>query len=185
MSKTILYIAMSLDGYIAGPDEDISWLEDPGDTNPEQADSNEGENPYAWEPFFESIGAIILGRSTYDWEASNGYEDVHQVPKFVLTHHPPGKNVRDDVVFTDDPIELVLEQTKSITDKNIWVEGGGTMAQQFLEEDLLDEMILFVAPVVLGGGIPLFGKSDSYKNLSLRNARRLNGWLVHLEYIPN
>lgn len=183
MSKTILYIAMSIDGYITGPDEDISWLGDVGEPESGQTNSDEEENPYAWEPFFERIGAIIMGRSTYDWEVSPGHDDVHPVPKFVLTHRPKDERARDDVTFTDEPIESVLAQAKSITDKNIWVEGGGIVAQQFINRDLLDEMILFVAPVLLGGGIRLFGESDSYKNFTLRRAWEFGGGMMQLESV--
>ncbi|MCF7804530.1 MAG: dihydrofolate reductase family protein [Candidatus Marinimicrobia bacterium] len=186
MSKTILYIAMSLDGYIAGPEADLSWLDQFNDdeTGLPDFDSEKEDNPYAWELFFRSVGAIIMGRSTYDWEISHGYGDVHPLPKFVLTHRPPDKDVREKVTFTDEPIGVVLEKAKSITDKHIWVEGGGIVAQQFIEEGLLDEMILFVAPVLLGGGIRLFGESDSYKNFRLRKVRPLSGGLVQLEYTP-
>ena len=183
MSKTILHIAMSLDGYITGPEEDLSWLEDVGEPESEQPDFDEEENPYAWEPFFESVGAIITGRSTYDWEVSHGYGDVHPVPKFVLTHRPPYEDASEHVTFTEESIEVVLEKAKNITDKNIWSEGGGIVVQQFIEKDLFDEMILFVAPVLLGGGIRLFARSDSYKQFKLRNARNLNGGLMQLEYV--
>jgi len=180
MSRTILYIAMSIDGYITGPDEDISWLDDVG-----EPESEEDDNPYAWEPFFGSVGAIIVGRSTYDWEVGHCHGDVHPVPKFVLTHRPPDENARENVTFTDEPIEVVLEKAKSITDNNIWVEGGGIVAQQFLEENLLDEMILHVAPVLLGGGTRLFGETDSYKEFTLRKVREFGGGMAQMEYVKS
>jgi len=185
MSKTILYIAMSLDGYITGPDEDLSWLDQFNDDEtglPDLGSEKKG-NPYAWEPFSESVGGIIMGRSTYDWEVSHGYGDVHPVPKFVLTHRSPDEGARDDVTFTDEPIKSVLEKAKSITEKNIWVEGGGIVAQQFIEKGLLDAMILFVAPVLLGDGTRLFGKSDSYKRFTLRRVSEFGSGMAQLEYV--
>jgi len=188
MNKTILYSAMSLDGFIAGPNEDLSWLDEFNDDDtglPDLADKAEN-NPYVWESFIQSVGAIILGRTTYDWEVSHGYTNVHKLPKYVLTHHPPDDNeTTANVTFTDKPVETVLDEAKQITRKNIWVEGGGIVAQQFLDKNLLDEIILFIAPVLLGGGVPLFGKSESYTNILLRKCRKLRNGLLQLEYLPH
>ena len=129
MGKTILYIAMSLDGYIAGPNEDLQWLNELDDYAADPADA---ANPYAWDNFFGGIGAIIMGRATYDFEVRHGYDSAHPIPKFVLTHRPPTPPLKPDVTFTAEPIATVLERAKSVTTKNIWVEGGGNVAEQFL-----------------------------------------------------
>lgn len=182
MGKTILYIAISLDGYIAGPNEDLSWL-NTDDENKDSISTNaENDNPYEWKAFFASVGAIIIGRNTYDLEMRNGWAELHAVPKFILTSKPKDAKAKEDDFFTHEDIEDVLKQAKQITNKNIWVEGGARVAQQFIERDLLDEMILFMAPVLLGGGIQLFGGLNAYKNYNLRNIRRYGGRMAQLEY---
>lgn len=171
MSKTILYIAMSLDGFVAGQHDDISWLFRYNDVD------------YGYNEFFSSIGAIIQGRRSYDIEIQHGWENVHPLPTFVLSHHlPERKPQREDVVFTAEDIEEVLKQAKQLTSKNIWIEGGANVAQQFLRRGLIDEIVLSIVPVILGDGIRLFGKTDTPIELSLRQTRRFDKGLVQLLY---
>ncbi len=73
MGKTILYIAVSLNGYIAGPQEDLSWLNPQNDINVIQSNKTGDDNPYEFDAFFKSVGAIIIGRSTYDLEMRMGW----------------------------------------------------------------------------------------------------------------
>jgi dihydrofolate reductase len=97
--KTILYIASSLDGYIAGKDDDLFRLVPLQDVD------------YDYEVSFLRIGAIIEGRRTYDIEIKNGWEHAHPVPLFVLAKDVPArKPARSDVVFTRDDIARVLQQ---------------------------------------------------------------------------
>ena len=97
MNKVILYIASSLDGYIAGQDDDISWLDQ----------YNDVANGYS--EFFSTIGAIIEGRRTFEIEMKLGGENAHTVPIFMLSHNQPRqKPDRSDIVFTDEDIEEVV-----------------------------------------------------------------------------
>lgn len=170
-SKVVLYIATSLDGFVAGKNDDLSWL------------SRYDNVDYGFEEFFSQIGAIIQGRRTYDVEVKGGYENVHPVPSFVLTHNvPKRKPQRSDVVFTDEDIAEVLKKAKKLTDKNIWIEGGAGVAQQFLKRGLVDEIFLGVVPVILGEGIPLFDNIDRQIELSLTDVKRFDKGLVLLVY---
>jgi dihydrofolate reductase len=171
MRKTILYIAMSLDGFVAGKDDDISWLFRYNDVN------------YGYNEFFATIGAIIQGRRTYDVEVQQGWENAHPVPSFVLSHHlPKRKPQRADVVFTAEDIAEVLKQAKQLTPKDVWIEGGATVAQQFLDRGLIDEIVLSVVPVILGDGIRLFGSTHGPIELSLREVKQFDKGLVQLIY---
>ena len=172
---------MSLDGYIAGPKEDLSWLEAKYASDIPSSKKKE-PNPYDWEPFFASVGAIIMGRNTYDLEMRNGWADAHPVPKFILTSKSPDKRAKKDDFFTNEDIGKVLQRAKKITDKNIWIEGGASIVRQFIKRDLLDEIILFIAPVLLGSGIRLFGDLDGYKKFRLRNIREYGNAMVQIEY---
>src|SRR5512139_1333080 len=121
MSRAILYIAASLDGFIAGKDDDISWLDPYASVD------------YGYDAFFATIGAVIVGWRYYDIEVAHGWENAHPVPTFVVTHRMPVQRThRPDVVFTSDDIAEVLNKAKQQTQKDVWIEGGADLAQQFL-----------------------------------------------------
>jgi dihydrofolate reductase len=175
MRKTILYIATSLDGFVAGrkeDDDDLSWLFPYNDVD------------YGYEEFFSHIGAIIQGRRTYDVEIQHGWENAHPVPTFVLSHDIPEKKTpqRSDVVFTHEDIAEVLKKAKKLTDKHIWIEGGANVAQQFLRRELIDEIVLSVVPVILGDGVRLFDNIEKQIDLSLIGVKRFDKGLVQLIY---
>jgi dihydrofolate reductase len=171
MSRTVLYIAQSLDGFIAGKNDDISWLFRYNDVD------------YGYDQFFARIGAIIQGRRSYELELQQGWENVHPVPTFVLTHRPPErKPQRDDVFFTAADIATVLKRAKQLTPKDVWIEGGASVAQQFLDRGLLDELVVAIVPVVLGDGIRLFGTTREPRELALREVRQYDKGLVQLVY---
>jgi dihydrofolate reductase len=171
MSMTVLYMAMSLDGRIAGDNDDLSWLDRYKDVD------------YGFDQFFAGIGAIIQGRRAYEIEVAAGYENVHPVPTFVLSHsEPERKPERADVFFADADIAVVLQRAKSITDKDIWIEGGANVAQQFLKRDLLDRIVLGVIPVVLGDGILLFNSTEHRIELALKDVERFDKDAIVLTY---
>jgi dihydrofolate reductase len=171
MSKVVLYIAISLDGFVAGKNDDISWLYRYNDVD------------YGFKEFFSGIGVIIQGRRAYEIERQNGWETPHPVPTLVLSHHSPEHQPqREDVIFTDESIEAVLTRAKRLTTKDIWIEGGANVVQQFLDKRLIDEIILFVAPVVLGNGIRLFGSTHAPIEYSFRETRTFDKGLVQLVY---
>ena len=164
MTKTILYIATSLDGFVAGKNDDISWLFPYNDVD------------YGFDVFFSHIGAIIQGRRSYEVEAQHGWETPHPVPTFVLSHAIPEKAPkRSDVVFTNEDIAEVLMKAKKLTDKHIWIEGGANVAQQFLRRESL-------VPVILGDGIRLFDNFQKQIDLSLIDVKRFDKGLVRVIY---
>jgi dihydrofolate reductase len=171
MNRTVLYLAQSLDGFIAGRNDDISWLFRYNDID------------YGYQEFFATIGAIIKGRRTHEVEIQNGWENAHPVPTFVLSHREPARRPqRGDVVFTSEDIGEVLKKAKQATRKNVWIEGGASVAQQFLDRGLIDEFVLAIVPVILGDGIRLFGKTNGRIELSLREVREYGKGLVQLVY---
>lgn len=172
MPKTILYIAISLDGYIAGKDGDLFWLSPYQDVD------------YEYEAFFSKIGAIIEGRRTYEVEIKNGWENVHPVPLFVLSKDDPArKPARSDVVFTHDAIEEVLKSAKEKAGrKDVWIENGANVGQQFINRGLVDEIILTLIPVFLGEGIRLFDNMQAHASFSLQDVKRFDRSLAHLIY---
>jgi dihydrofolate reductase len=172
LSKAILYIASSLDGYIAGKDDDLSWLEPFQDVD------------YDYEAFFSNIGAIIEGRRTYDIEIKNGWESAHPVPLFVLSKDiPTRKPARSDVVFTHDDIAWVLASAREKAGpKDVWILGGANVAQQFINRGLVDEIILTLVPLFLGEGIRLFYNVRDQVSFFLEDVKRFDKGLVQLVY---
>jgi dihydrofolate reductase len=163
MSNAVLYIAMSLDGMIAGKNDGIFWLDRYQDVD------------YGFDQFFESIGAIIQGRRVYDLEVAAGFDELHKRPTFVLSYRSPTQKLkRGDIVFTVADIADVLAQAKSVTDKDIWIEGGAQVAQQFLKRGLLDRIVLGVIPIVLGECIRLFGPTERRIELALQDIERFD-----------
>jgi dihydrofolate reductase len=171
MTKTILYIATSLDGFVAGKNDDISWLFPYNDVD------------YGFDEFFTHIGAIIQGRRTYDIEMQQGWETPHPLPTFVLSNNMSEEIPKcADVAFTHEDIAEVLKKAKKLTDKDIWIEGGANVAQQFLRRELIDEIVLSFIPLMLGDGVRLFDNIDKQIDLSLVDLKRFDKGLVQVIY---
>jgi dihydrofolate reductase len=173
MGKVLFEITMSLDGYVAGPNDrpelglgeggerlhewvyDLtSWREPHGLAG--------GETNVDSELLDETIkrtGAVILGRRMFDNAREWGDEPPFHVPVFVLTHEPRDVLVKGDTTFTfvTDGIESALEQARSAAGgKDVSIGGGANVAQQYLKAGLVDEIQIHIAPLVLGGGVRLF-----------------------------
>ena len=146
MKKIKLYIATSIDGYIAQTDGDIDWLiEYP---NPER-------NDYGYKDFFNSVDTVILGGNTYRGIISMDvlwpYKDKET---YIVTRNPYDfeKNIH---YITDNIIEEII-QLRQKEGKDIWLAGGGRLTTILLNNDLVDEMIITVIPIIMGRGISLF-----------------------------
>src|SRR5689334_16254619 len=148
---TLIYSAtMSLDGFIAGPGGDMSWL----------TVHVGGENAAA-DRLLANLGALLVGNNTFGGDDPNRGTDSegafggrYHGPVVVLTHRPPA-DPPQDVTFRTDLPSAVAEATAAAGDKYVNVLGAN-VAKQCLEAGLLDEVLVFVAPVLLGDGVPLF-----------------------------
>jgi dihydrofolate reductase len=144
---------MSLDGFIAGPDDWMDWVFD-----------YEGESPLLTETI-DRIGAIIAGRRWHDlaaerWDGVDGiYGGNWQGPVFVLTHHPP-EEADPRITFVTDGIEQAVTAAQSAAGGKDLDIFGASLSQQALQAGLLDEVIIHLAPILLGDGLRLFGQSD-------------------------
>lgn len=185
MAKLILDISMSLDGFIAGPNQTLdeplgtggdrlhewafaaqSWRESHGLAGGEaNIDSD------VIEARLRDAGATVMGRRMFSggegpWEddpnvdAWWGDDPPFHHPVFILTHHarePVTKQGGTTFTFVTDGIESALEQARAAAgDKDVVIGGGAKVAQQYLEAELLDELQIHIAPVLLGGGVRLF-----------------------------
>lgn len=139
-----LYIAASLDGFIADKDGGVGWLE---------AYNQGGDHGFV--EFAKGVGATVMGATTYEQVLGWGrpYGDA---PTWVFTHRELPVLEGADIRFTDRPPADVVAEIERETDKNVWLVGGGVLVKQFLDARLVDELILGLVPELLGEGIPLF-----------------------------
>lgn len=169
--KVRLFIATSLDGYIATKEESLDWLEQV---------QGEGDNGYS--QFYETIDTVILGRKTFDWLVSQQLSEWPYAEKecYVYTHQQISDSL-EDINFTEQPVTSLIHTLRQRPGKDIWVVGGGELIYSFLEECLIDELIITVAPVLLGGGIPLFKEGFDPLKLTLQGTKTY-GQFVELRY---
>lgn len=171
-NKLILYIAMSLDGYIADGDGGIGFLEETPTTLPE----------LDYEAFYSSIQAIIFGGKTYrqvKYELSPDRWMYEGMPCYIYSRQ---QNQHDpNVCFTDLPPGQLLEAIWKDHPGNVWLMGGGEIIRCFMQEGLIDEYYIYVMPTVLGGGIPLFPAGFPKANLRLIGCKNV-GEIVELVY---
>jgi dihydrofolate reductase len=147
----LLYSAtMSLDGFIAGPGGDMSWL----------SEHLVGDNPTA-DRLLASVGAILVGNTTFGGDDPNRGTDregafggEYHGPQFVLTHRPPA-DPPPGVRFVGDLHDAVAQAKEAAGDRYVNVLGAN-VAEQCIDAKLLDEVLVFIAPVLLGDGVPLF-----------------------------
>jgi dihydrofolate reductase len=147
MSLTSFYTATSLDGFIADEQHSLEWL---------LHQDHDGSGPLNYDEFFARIGAVVMGSSTYEWILQ--HEDgawPYQLPAWVMSTRDLPKT-DGDVRFARGDVRAVHgEMTAAAAGKDLWVVGGGDLAGQFADAGLLDEIIVAIAPVTLGGGAPL------------------------------
>ena len=168
-----VYIATSLDGFIAAEDDDLSWLSEI--PNPDESD-------FGFNDFMSRVDALVMGRRTYDKVVSFGVWPYDK-PVFVLSNTlgslPANPETRLEVI-SGDP-ESVIAQLTAKGYHNLYVDGGITI-QSFLKRDLVDEMIITCVPVLLGSGIPLFGHLQHALKFSLEKTEALGAGLVKNHY---
>ncbi|MFK0000855.1 dihydrofolate reductase family protein [Paenarthrobacter sp. NPDC090522] len=170
------YVASTIDGFIASPEDDLGWLL--------QFDQVEGVSG-SYESFFAGVGAIAMGGETYRWlmEHEAGEWPYPDHPCWVFTHHeylaPSGANV---TFVRGDVREFAPDLVADAGDKNVWLVGGGDLVAQFANAGLLHEMIVTIIPVVLGAGKRLLPLKGPTAPLELVSSRILGGAAAELHY---
>ncbi len=155
----IVFVGVSLDGYIADRDDGLEWLH--AIPNPEQLD-------FGWGAFMERIDAIIMGRVTFETVCSFDIDWPYRMPVFVLSKSLTSLPAEFDgkVTLVNGPLTDVLARVHADGHEDIYIDGGATV-QSFLAEDLIDEMILTTIPILLGGGTRLFGELPTHQPFDL------------------
>jgi len=158
VSLTQYYTATSLDGFIADPDNSLDWL---------FTQNQERDGPLNYADFIAGVGALAMGSTTYEWILDHEFKDKepsewkwpYDIPCWVFTH-------RELKVLPDAKIEFAsgdvapvhAELVRAAGERNVWIVGGGDLVGQFADAGLLDEVIVYIAPVTLGAGAPLLSR---------------------------
>lgn len=166
--KIILYIAMSLDGFIAKEDGNLDWLT--------KYDNNKED--YGFKELYDRIGTVLVGSTTYFQ-----VEDVYEGKDVYVFSRKSLKNKPYNVHFVKGNVEDVVNNLELGDNRNIWLVGGADLANQLLRADLIDEYVITIIPILLGSGIPLFRGKNPESDLMLLNVKHFNSGLVQLHYI--
>ncbi|WP_081744930.1 dihydrofolate reductase family protein [Arthrobacter sp. H14] len=180
MSKVVFYTATSLNGYIADEANSLEWLF-----------AVEAPDWQQYEEFFDAVGAMVEGSTTYEWVLN--FEGLLEQPEkwkelygsrrtFVFTSRDLPKPDGADVQFVSGGVADAFPAiAEAAGDKDIWVVGGGDLAGQFLDAGLLTELQISVAPVALTGGAPLLPRRIESDRLKLRSVEKM-GQFAHMTY---
>lgn len=175
MSNVVLYIASSIDGYIAKSDSNLDWLE--SIPNPSSGD-------YGYQQLIDSVHAIVMGRKTYDKLLSMDIEWPYaNLQCLVVSNKTDSVATTPNTVFVAENITQLIIDLKKRSNKDIWLVGGGQLIASFLKHGLLDKMILTIIPKTLGNGIPLFPSDINLEtNWKLVSAQSFDTGVVNLTY---
>ena len=167
--KVVLGLGISLDGYIARVDGSVDFLFMPKD--------------YSMEPFFKTVDTVIMGRKTYDIAKSMGGSGGYggKIASYVMSKtRPPGE--REGMIFTQESPTSLVSRLRKKNGKHIWMMGGGELAREFLQADLIDELYVGIVPVLIGDGIPLFPSGFPQRDFALLENKTYSRGLIALRY---
>jgi dihydrofolate reductase len=175
--RIIVYIATSVDGYIARPDGDVEWL----NRRPRDVDYGMGE-------LYSTIDTILWGRKTYDWllayykkrGKTKGLFDT-KLDNYVFSRKPP-KRAAEGATFVSEPVKAFAQRLRATAGKQIWLMGGGELIASFLDAGEIDEFDIHVVPVLIGEGIPLVAPRHRDVQLRLRSSRKYPDGVVRMRY---
>ena len=171
LPKVTLYIAMSLDGYIARENGSIDWL----------APYQDKDEDFGHGKFMTDIDTIIMGNRTYQQIIKIGTCNYENQECFVFSRsHPAGKN--EFVTFVNDDVVTFINSLPNAESHHIWLVGGSKLIKSFLACDLIHTFTISMMPILLGDGIPLFQGGFAEKKLKLDKVHSYPNDIVQLQY---
>lgn len=174
MRQVILYIAASMDNYIAKSDGDTYWLHDP------EFDSKDED--YGYNALMKSIDTTLMGNATY--EVVMGFDVPFPYPdtiNYVFSRKNGAQETEHVKFVSEDPVSFV-QQLKKNQGKDIWLIGGGQINTLLLNANLVDRVILTIAPLTLGEGIPLFASGLGFHKFKVEETKSYSSGLVQITY---
>jgi dihydrofolate reductase len=170
MRKIILGVAVSLDGFIEGPNGEYDWCFTDQD--------------YGMSDFFKRIDAIFMGRKSYEMTKKiEGQNPWNGVRTYVVSNTVSKLDDKDAVLISGKNLEKEVQKIRNSHGKDIWLFGGAVLTTVFMNLNLIDEYWLAVHPILLGSGKPLFQGIESRKKLVLKDSKVYDTGLVSLTYI--
>jgi len=169
--KVVLYISMSLDGYISDINNDLGFL---------SLVEHEGQD-YGYFDFVKSVDTVIIGRKTYDKVISMGYDYPHTDKDVYIITRTERAAIGTFDFYTGDLTQLITK-LKSKEGKNIYCDGGAEIVNELLKNKLIDEFIISVIPILLGDGYKLFKDGRPEQELEFASAKSFDKGLVQLHY---
>ena len=162
---------MSLDGYIAGKNDELDFLK--------QVEIF-GED-YSYAQFIETIDTVIMGRKTYEIVLSFGIDFPHTDKKsYILSRTSREKDA--NITFYNGNVNTLINDLKKTDGKNIFIDGGAEVVHSLLKNQLIDELIISIIPVLLGDGVRLFKGEEPEQKLELISTKAFEKGLVQLHY---
>ncbi len=157
--SVFFYGCITMDGYLADKNHNLDWLYQTGAI--EETD---------YESFYKSMDITIMGKRTFnEIENIENIGSIYPTTQNYVFTHAESLSVREFIPVNCDVVEFVKQIEKS---KNIWIVGGNTILAPLLDNDMVDNMIIQIAPVLLGMGIPLFSQKEELKRFCLREVKK-------------
>ena len=167
MRKVILYIAMSLDGFIASKDGKVNWL---------HGQNDDEENIDTYSSFIKDVDTVIMGWNTY-YQIKNELSPDNWVydslTSYIITHRKLDST--NNINFVQKNSSELVKDLKQKNDKSIWICGGAKIIQPLIQDNLIDEYYISVIPTILGDGIKLFEPVSNELKLKLKSTQSYNG----------
>lgn len=172
MTRIVGYIAASLDGFIATPDDGLDWLfaYDGMDL---------GEHDYG--NFIKGIRTVVMGRATYDFLAGEDTPWPYGEQRTLVVTSRPIPEPMGPLEVRDD-VDALIAELRGLDDGDVWMVGGGQLQMAFMERGALDEIEIYVIPELIGGGKPLFPATGLRASPRLLSAKALDRGCVRLHY---
>lgn len=171
MRKTILFMGTSLDGYIAGENDNLEFL---------NAVDRPGED-YGYTNFIEGVDTVVMGRRTYDIVQSFDVPWPHAGKRcYIVSRTRTGQD--ENVTFYNGSLPDLIAELKAQPGKNIYVDGGPEFTRTLLQQNLIDRFCLSILPIILGKGIRLFDGGFDSVPLTLESSKAYESGLVQLWY---
>ena len=174
MARIVGYIAASLDGFIADENEGLDWLY--------KAEAELGEHHY--DKFIKRIKTTVMGRTTYDWLVKQKipfvYGEADGRRAIVVTSRPIENPLGP--LETRSDIDALVAELRALDDGDVWMMGGGKLQMAFIERGAIDEIEVYIASAIAGGGYPLFPATGHKEKLTLLSAKSLGPGMARLHY---
>lgn len=171
--KIRLYIAASLDGYIAGPNHEIDWLNAFHDID------------YGYKEFMSQIDTLVMGRKSYDVATSHSKGKNPFKGSRTIVVSRTLKDAPEGIEVASDIDALISELRGRTGGKDVWMMGGGELTRSFLERNALDKLEIHTIPVILGAGIPLFPQGTPERRFKLTETKLFANGVMKTLYVPS